>query len=296
MQAAEAGNAVIERHAYAKVNLYLHVTGRRADGYHELDSLFVRAGIGDLLTIEPAPDLSLTIEGPFADKLTSDADDNLVLAAARRLADALGVAPKAAMKLQKNLPVAAGLGGGSADAAAALSGLITLWQGELPADRLRAIAFDLGADVPACLETRPQQVAGAGEILRNAPVLPNAWLVLVNPGVDLPTGRVFQRFDGGFGEPAPLARAPSTLNELVDELALRGNDLERPAIEVEPVIAEVSAALAGEAGILLARMSGSGATCFGLAADEAAARAASQEIAAVRPDWWAAAAPILPQR
>jgi len=287
----DAKGAAIAIDAPAKVNLYLHITGRRADGYHELDSLFVRAGVADRLSLHPSDSLSLDVAGPFASALSTG--DNLVLAAARRLADEVARLPQAAIHLDKNLPVAAGLGGGSADAAAALAGLARLWQVRIGRDRLLAIAAELGADVPACLERHPLQVSGIGERLRPAPDLPPVWLVLVNPGLALPTADVFRKFDGGFSPAMPIAETPADAAQLAAALRARCNDLEPAAVALAPDIAEVLQVLRDEPGVLLARMSGSGATCFGLTATGAEAAAAAQRIGRARPGWWVAAAPVL---
>lgn len=278
--------------APAKVNLYLHVTGKRADGYHLLDSLVVFAGIGDTLEIAPADALSLTVEGPTAQALP-DGEENIVLTAARRLAEAAGCAQGAAIRLVKRLPVAAGIGGGSADAAAALKGLAALWGLDLPEARLREIGLGLGADVPVCLAGRPMLMSGVGEVLAPAPALPPAWLVLVNPRRPLSTPAVFKARGGGFSPPRPLDRAPADVGALADALRERGNDLAEAAISLVPEIAEALGLLADRPGCLLARMSGSGATTFGLFAAEAEAAAAAAALSQARPGWWCAAAPLL---
>jgi len=264
--------------AYAKINLALHVRRRRADGYHDLETLFAFATAGDVLAAEPAADLALTIAGRFAGAL-SPAGDNLVLRAAEALRAAFGIRAGAALRLDKRLPVAAGIGGGSADAAAALRLLVRLWAID-PADaRIEAIAGRLGADVPACLASRTARGDGVGTEL--TPVADAALaglpLLLVNPGVPLATGVVFAGWDrvdrGPLGDGEPLAAA----------LAGR-NDLEAPAIACVPAIREVLAGLRASAGVRLARMSGSGATCFALFADAAARDAAAAALA--RPGWW----------
>ncbi len=277
--------------APAKVNLYLHVTGRRADGYHELDSLIAFAGVGDTVTVGPADDLSLAVDGPFADRLPP-APDNLVLRAARRLARAAGVGA-AAITLTKRLPVASGLGGGSADAAATLRALARLW--DLPADdgRLKDLALGLGADVPACLGGTCAFVGGIGERLRPAPPLPPAWLVLANPGVPLATAAVFAGRAGAFSRPGPFDDVPADAPGLAALLAARRNDLTEAATARAPAVGEALAALEAEAGSLLARMSGSGATCFALFAGAGEAHAAAKRIATAHPGWWVAAAPLL---
>lgn len=277
--------------APAKVNLYLHVTGRRDDGYHLLDSLAAFAGIGDTLEIEPADTLSLTVTGPTASALPEGG--NIVLKAASVLAAKAGVTAGAALRLVKRLPVAAGIGGGSADAAAALRGLCRLWDVRLPPAELAALALSLGADVPVCLAGRPAAMAGVGEVLAAVPALPPAWLVLVNPGVPLSTPAVFGARQGGFSPAMPLTEAPADARALAGALARRRNDLTDAALSLAPQVGEVLAALAAAPGCLLARMSGSGATCFGLFESEARAAPAAAAVAAARPGWWVAPAPLL---
>ncbi len=287
-----APGTAVGRMAWAKVNLYLSVTGRRSDGYHELDSLVVFAGLGDQLVFAPAEGLKLELAGPFAAALPAGAD-NLVTRAAEALARAAGAAAGARIGLTKNLPAAAGLGGGSADAAATLDGLAELW-GLAPAPGdLAKLAKGLGADVPVCLYGRPALVRGIGEVIERAPPLPPAWLVLVNPGVALPTAEVFAARQGDFSAPAAWGGPSADPAELAGRLGERGNDLEAPARRLAPEIDRVLAALSGEIGCLLARMSGSGATCFGLFAAQAEARAAAAAIAAGQDGWWTAAAPLL---
>ena len=283
----------IRQFAPAKVNLYLHVTGRRPDGYHLLDSLVVFAEIGDHLTFAPAEDLSLTLSGPGAAALSVE-PDNIVLRAARRLAERLGRKPQAAIALEKHLPVAAGIGGGSADAAAALRGLLRLWGAELDEPTLAALGLKLGADLPVCLAGHPTQMAGVGEELRQAVALPAAWLVLVNPRLALSTPAVFKARTGDFTPAAPLTASPRDAKELAEALAARRNDLAPPAIVLEPAVSQMLEAIGGTDDCLLARMSGSGATCFGLYADAAAAQKAAQNLAARHPGWWVAPARILP--
>ncbi len=272
MQASEA--------APAKINLFLHVTGRRADGYHLLDSLVVFAAHGDVLQARAAPGLSLEIDGPFGGALQAEAD-NLVLRAARGLAAEAGIVPNAALRLTKNLPVASGIGGGSADAAAALRLLARLWN---VAPASPALALALGADVPVCLSGRPTRMQGIGETLLPAPGLPDFGLVLVNLGVAVATPAVFRARAGGFTPPAALPAAWPDAAALAAGLAACVNDLEAPAIGLAPVIGEVLATLRAVPGSLLARMSGSGATCFALFASGAEAAAAAKNIR--RQGWW----------
>jgi 4-diphosphocytidyl-2-C-methyl-D-erythritol kinase len=280
--------------APAKVNLYLHVVGRRPDGYHLLDSLVVFADLGDRLTVEPDDRLSLTIDGPRADAVPPG-PDNLVLRAAEALRRECGArAVGARIRLTKVLPVAAGIGGGSADAAAALRLLCALWRPDLPPARLHAIASTLGADIPVCLARRPALLAGIGERLTPAPVLAPAWLVLVNPGVPVPTGPIFAGLRG-FGPPAPaLPVHIADAADLAVYLADQRNDLEPPARERAPVVGTVLTALRDRDGCLIARMSGSGGTCFGLFADAGAAERAAAAIRRDAPEWWSTAAALYP--
>lgn len=276
--------ASITETARAKINLCLHVTGQRSDGYHLLDSLVVFADIGDRITCAPAAGLSLAITGPEGAGLTAD-EDNLVLRAAR----AFGRPSGAAITLDKRLPVASGIGGGSADAAATLVALSKLWRVGLPD---AGAVLRLGADVPVCLAGHPARMRGAGEVVSPLPhPLPPAHLVLVNPRVQVSTPNVFKGLarKGNPPMPAELPRLKS-LPELAAFLMMQRNDLEAPALAAEPVIAEVKAALGAEPGCHLARMSGSGATCFGLFADPLSAAATAHRIRDAHPNWWVEAA------
>ena len=266
--------------APAKVNLYLHVTGRRADGYHLLDSLAVFPPVGDTLSATLAPELSLRLEGRFGAGLASE-PDNLVLRAARALAAAAGITTGAKLVLTKELPIASGIGGGSADAAASLRLLSRLWG--LDVD-LHAIATRLGADVPVCLANVPTRMAGIGEILTPAPDLPQAGILLANPGIAVATPAVFKARTSPYSPPATVPAAWDSTAALVRDLAALGNDLEAPAIALAPEIADVLAALQALPGARLARMSGSGATCFALFDAPAAADAAARAMMPTK--WW----------
>lgn len=266
--------------APAKVNLYLHVTGRRPDGYHELDSLAVFAAAGDALSAEPADGLTLDIEGPFANALAAE-PENLVLRAARALAEAAGVPARARLTLSKNLPVASGIGGGSADAAAALRVLGRLW-GVAVAP---SIAERLGADVPVCLTGQPARMRGIGEVLAPAPRLPPCGIVLLNPGIAVATADVFRARQGPFSAPAELPDGWVDATSLAADLARWRNDLETPAIVLCPAIGEALSRLRAQSGCLIARMSGSGATCYGLFATATNAAEAAKRLEA--PGWWA---------
>jgi 4-diphosphocytidyl-2-C-methyl-D-erythritol kinase len=280
--------------APAKINLYLHVLGKREDGYHLLDSLVAFADIGDRVSAAPAAALSLSVEGPEAAALDGLAEENLVMRAARLLAARAGVSSGAALRLDKRLPVAAGIGGGSADAAAALRVLAELWGCPLDPDALAPLGLELGADVPACLACRPVWVGGIGERIDPAPVLPPMGIVLANPRQPLATPAVFRARRGPFGAPGrfdPMPREPEALATL---LARRRNDLTEAAIGLLPEIAALLQRLEELPGALLARMSGSGATCFALFADRATAAAAGAALARSQPDWWVAAGALLP--
>lgn len=277
--------------APAKINLYLHVGPVRRDGLHELASLFVFAEDGDVIRIDDANALSLQVTGPFAGGLATLAPEkNLVYRAAQLLARHCGVTQGAAITLEKHLPIASGVGGGSADAAAALRALVSHWRIDIGDGALSALAFSLGADVPACLARAPVTVTGAGETLTRGPALPPLWICLVNPRVEMPTGPIFRAFDAAHpSPPAPTVatfRAPN-YQSLQRAFANTRNDLEPFAIEKAPVIGEVIETLAAAPGAIGARMSGSGATCFALFASKAAAERAART---ARPrGWWAMA-------
>jgi 4-diphosphocytidyl-2-C-methyl-D-erythritol kinase len=278
--------------AAAKVNLYLHVTGRRDDGYHELDSLVAFAAVHDTLLLTPSPRIELVLGGPFAAALDG-AGDNLVLTAARRLAEQTGTTAGARIELVKRLPVAAGIGGGSADAAAALHGLRRLWKVDLADDDWQSLALGLGADVPICFHGQAAFVGGIGERIDPAPHLPAVPMVMVNPGIAVPTPAVFARRAGPFSAAAGFAASVATAVELVDFLAARGNDLFAPACDLAPAIGEAVEHLQSAPDCLLARMSGSGATCFGLFAGAEAATAAAASLRADHPAWWVAETRLL---
>ncbi len=248
-----------------------------------LDSLVAFADCGDVLRGSEAADLSLTISGPFAAGLAGEAD-NLVLRAARALAAEAGLPAHARLVLEKHLPVASGIGGGSADAAAALRLLCRLWHIAPDPAALDRLALRLGADVPVCLRSRPARMAGVGEKLEPAPALPPCCVLLVNPGVAVATAAVFRARFGPFSAPARLPAGWPDAPAMAADLAALANDLEAPARSLCPVIGGMLASIAAQPGCLLARMSGSGATCFGLFADPAAAEHAAG--ATARAGWW----------
>lgn len=279
--------------AHAKVNLSLRVPGRRADGYHELQSLVVFAGSCDRLTALDAEDFTLHLTGPFATALEGETD-NLVIRAARALKEATGHPGGARLTLEKNLPVASGIGGGSADAAAALRALMRLWHAAPDEAALMRLATSLGADVPVCLSSRTALMWGKGEKTASVSV-PRFWLVLANPGIALPTASVFRALAApSLGTPPadPPVPAFAAFADLAAWLRENGNDLETPARALAPEIGEVLAGLASTVDCRMARMSGSGATCFGLYAEEAAARAVAQVLKAAHPHWWVEASAV----
>lgn len=284
MSSAAGGRIAFD--APAKVNLYLHIVGRRADGFHLLDTLMVFTELGDRIEVEAADDLVLDVDGPFIDRLPKDVSGNLVVRAARALAEAADVPATARIRLTKNLPVSAGLGSGSSDAAATLKALSQLWQ--IPDGKvdLPAIALTLGADVPACLVADSVFVGGIGELLSPAPRFPAVDILLVNPGVQLSTESVFGARRGGFSPEARFEEAPRTTRDLAELLEDRTNDLAIPAATLLPLVTKTLREIEAAPGCRLARMSGSGATCFGLFDDAETAERASE---AFRDrGWWSA--------
>ena len=278
--------------APAKINLFLHVGDKRADGFHALESLVVFTRAGDVLNVAGAEELSLTIAGPFAQGL-SDEGDNLVLRAARKLADKAGFVPKAHIELVKNLPVASGIGGGSADAAAALRALNALWHLNFSARALRELAADLGSDVPVCVDSVPAWMEGRGERVTPLQRFPELPVVLVNPGVSVPTGSVFAALQARSGTAGLRPdHELSNRSAVLRFLAHTANDLEAPAIQNAPVIADVLGCLRKQADVQFARMSGSGATCFALFPDGKSAETAAQSIGAANSAWWVKATAI----
>lgn len=277
---------VVKAFAPAKINLTLHVTGQRDDGYHLLDSLVAFADIGDRIRATHAPDLSLSVRGAMARGVPCD-DSNLMIQAARLFDPDLG----AALELEKHLPPSSGIGGGSSDAAATLRALSTLWQIPLPQPN---DTLALGADVPVCMRARTCRMSGIGDVLADTPPLPPLEVVLVNPGVSVSTPSVFQKLQSR-DNPAMSARLPnwpdaaSFCNWLQDQR----NDLQAPAIALQPVIARTLAALA-DSDCLHAGMSGSGATCFALyPATSGRAKAACEALRRAQPNWWAAHGSLL---
>lgn len=275
--------------ARAKVNLALHITGLRADGYHVLESLVVFPQIGDRLSIEASDALELRVEGPFAHYLEGPAEDNLVLKAVTLFAEAAGTGPlKLKLTLSKRLPVASGIGGGSSDAATALRLLEDHTGIYLDDDRLQGIALELGADVPVCLSSRPQLMRGIGGEVSSAPQMPECGMVLANPRLGVSTPDVFKALENRRNAALPpLPDSFADLSELAGLLTLCRNDLQQPAIGIRPEIGEVLETLGAEDDIVFARMSGSGATVFGLC--EAGREIELERSLRTRhPGWWIA--------
>jgi 4-diphosphocytidyl-2-C-methyl-D-erythritol kinase len=280
--------------APAKLNLYLHVTGKRPDGYHLLDSLAAFIDVRDTLTVTPSSAIAFTADGPFADGFgDEDPSTNLVVRAARGLAQAMGRTADVALHLTKNLPVASGIGGGSADAAACLRGLARLWDIDPGDPIVLGVAAGLGADIPVCVQGRAAYMGGIGTEIALAPELPPAGLVLVNPGIGLSTPAVYRARQGGFSPPARFDAPPADAAALAALLAERNNDLTDAAVSLVPEIATVLGAIGADKTCLLARMSGSGATCFGLYADVDAASAAGALLKRDHPGWWVAPGRLL---
>ncbi|MCG6113787.1 MAG: 4-(cytidine 5'-diphospho)-2-C-methyl-D-erythritol kinase [Mesorhizobium sp.] len=274
--------------APAKVNLALHVTGRRPDGYHLLDTLVAFTGFGDRVLVESDGSDRFLVRGPFAAAVPSGSD-NLVTRArdlVRRIATR--PCPSVRITLEKDIPAASGLGGGSSDAAATLRALDRHWQLGLGEQRLHDAALALGADLPMCLAARPLRASGIGEILEPVSKLPALDMVLVNPGIEVATPAVFAALERRDGGPLPALPASPASAALLDWLATTRNDLEAPAMSIAPAIGAVLAALR-ESGAQFARMSGSGATCFGLFPDAESAARATAAIAREQPGWFAVA-------
>lgn len=285
----------VARNAPAKLNLFLHVVGRRPDGLHLLQSLVAFADIGDRVTVENSGGSGFQFQttGPFATALEGEAADNLVVRAAKGLAALAGRSLDGLrLTLDKNLPVASGIGGGSSDAAATMQALMDLWAIRPDDQALTRLALDLGADVPVCLAARPSMMEGIGEQLTPLGLPKGLGVVLVNPVVEVPTPSVFRQFarEGAFTEPLePSAFHWGDRDTWFAGLGACGNDLQRPAISLCPVIGDVLAAISECAGVRLHRMSGSGATCIGLFDTRETAKAAQQAISHACPGWWCAA-------
>ena len=275
--------------APAKINLYLHVTGVREDGYHLLDSLVTFATVHDIIMIEPANNLTLINQGPFGEGLPITAD-NLVMRAAKKLQKLANIADGARITLTKNLPISSGIGGGSADAAAAIKGLVRHWGVHPSHHNLSDLALELGADVPICLLGQAAFMGGIGEQIDPVYALPEAPMILVNPRVSVSTPAIFKIRKAIFSPTNRFDVTPVTLHKLIDLLKEgRSNDLMEPAIQTEPIIGEVLNQIKMSHGCQLSRMSGSGATCFGFYHTQFEADEAAEMIKNAYPKWWVVA-------
>ncbi|GAA0772547.1 4-(cytidine 5'-diphospho)-2-C-methyl-D-erythritol kinase [Roseibium denhamense] len=279
--------------ARAKVNLALHITGQRADGYHLLDSLVAFPQIGDRVAVEPADTFELVVDGPFARDLVGGSEDNLIVKAAKRFAETASIAlPKVKLTLTKRLPVASGIGGGSSDAATALRLLEQACEVSLDEEALHSLALSLGADVPVCLQPQSQIMRGIGDSLQDGPVLPEAGIILVNPKQQVSTPAIFKALANR--DNAGLPDRPEqfdNLEALASYLADCRNDMQTAAIDLCPAIGTVLTELEKDRRIKMARMSGSGATCFALCPLNEAIPL-EREIRANHPDWWVASGPL----
>ena len=276
--------------APAKINLTLHVLGRQENGYHSLESLVAFTGAGDRLQLSPNPTLSIQTYGPTATNVGS-ANDNLVMRAARNLAERIEGLALGAFYLEKRLPVAAGIGGGSSDAAAALRLIAQLNQLSLSDPRLVEAACATGADVPVCLETRARMMRGVGDVLGSKLELPLLSAVLINPGIPVDTKPIFQRLGLECGQklntlPHPALPIGLDFNAFLKQIELGRNDLEDAACQLAPIIVDVLAILRAARGVKVARMSGSGATCFAIFDAPKSAVHAARVIRAAHPSWW----------
>lgn len=278
--------------APAKINLFLHITGKREDGYHLLQSLMVFVDVGDELVFFPHDSLFIDVEGPFAGELTVP-HDNLVYKAAQLLAAEYKTNVRGRIMLRKNLPVASGMGGGSADAAVTLRGLTKLWGLQEEPDRLQKLARKLGADVPACLLRRPLWAEGAGEKMTCIADMPPMHFVLLNPLTPTPTPEVFKKYQPRFSRPLQFSGRRKSTQEWIADLKLYRNDLTEAAAEISPLVRVALESLSETPNCHFARLSGSGATCFGVYEHEQAASAAVNKLKQKHPKWWVAQAGLL---
>lgn len=276
---------IISFFAPAKINLYLHVTAKRNDGYHLIESLVTFVDCGDHISVAPSNKLELTIKGPFSNDLTSN-NDNLVIKAAMLLADFAGIKAKANILITKELPIASGIGGGSADAAATLHALTQLWGISVSTKDLHILAKKLGADVPVCLKAVTSIITGVGENIMPITQLPKLWAILVNPMISVSTAEVFANYHNEFSNPQPYTDKPKNAKELANSLSKFRNDLTSAALLVAPTIENVLSAVEATHNQLLTRLSGSGATCFALFRTKSDAISAARSLHAKYPLWW----------
>ena len=273
--------------APAKINLYLHVLNKLDTGYHTLDSLVIFSDFSDQVDVWPSNQIELEIKGPFATALTNGSQ-NIVLRAAKELQAYLGVSFGAKIVLNKKIPVAAGLGGGSSDAAATIKALLKLWRVDFEKRDISVMALELGADVPVCLFSQPSFVGGVGEKIYPILSFPPVHIVLINPRIEVPTGQIFSNYKGPFNQSARFEIAPKTAEELVRFLKDKGsNDLVKPAIEIAPEIEMALNFLNSDVNCKFANMSGSGATCFGIYLNFFHANEAFKKCKKAYPNWWA---------
>ena len=285
---------VLTHIAPAKINLALHVVGKRSDGYHLIESLAVFAEDGDHLSAEPADADDITVAGRYAAQVPLG-EANLIIRARDLLRDRFGEAatPPVALRLEKHLPVASGIGGGSSDAATTMRMLAQLWKLETEDAELAQLGLQLGADVPMCLAARPLLARGIGEEIEPLKRFPALFVVLVNPGVPLATAHVFQALSRADNETMPIISADGNADAVIDWLVGTRNDLEEPAMSLAPEIADALQALR-DGGAAVARMSGSGATCFGIFRSKAEAERAAAAISAAAPAWFVSATRVAP--
>jgi 4-diphosphocytidyl-2-C-methyl-D-erythritol kinase len=278
--------------APAKINLFLHITGKRDDGYHLLQSVMVFVDVGDALEFSPHDSLFLDVEGPFAADMPPP-HNNLIYKAAQLLAAEYNVPMRARITLKKRLPVASGIAGGSSDAATALRGLARLWGLPEEKDRLRRLGEKLGADVPACIARRAVWTEGIGERVTPLLDMPAMHFILVNPMVATPTPEVFRRYREKFSPLLQFSGRRKSMQEWIADLKLYRNDLTRAAMGVTPEIRAVLEALRATPNCHFARLSGSGATCFGVFDHAQASAAAMNKLKQEHPDWWISPANLI---
>lgn len=284
-QGQKISDEVLKVHVPAKINLFLHVLGNSSNGYHELESLVAFTEVGDDLLIEPADKLTFALKGPFSNKLLLN-ESNLVVQAAQLMGKGFKSLPGAKITLEKNLPIASGIGGGSADAAAVFSALNVFWRIGKTNKELAALGLSLGADVPVCIYGKTAFLGGIGEIIEPAPELPSMGVLLVNPNLSLSTASVFSSFDSAFSKANNKIESWLNLQNFITYLQEKRNDLELSAKRLAPEINEVLNVLENEPNCLLARLSGSGATCFGLFSSSDGAKKGKQSISQKHQEWW----------